>query len=86
MSETAESSTRVLVTGGGLGIGCSTTSYLLKQFNARVVVLTLDVGAEMQALQNDPSTSSRLHVYQGDVTKVQLPILIISIECSLTPG
>lgn len=70
MAATAESSPRVLVTGGGLGIGCSTTSYLLKQFNARVVVLTLDVGKELQELQKDHSASSRLHVYQGDVTKV----------------
>lgn len=63
-------SPRVLVTGGGFGLGCATVKFLLEKHNARVVVLTIDFGSELEALQREYSNDERLYVSQGDVTNV----------------
>lgn len=82
-------SPRVLVTGGGLGIGYSTVEFLLRKYNARVVVFTLDYGTELVALQEEFSSSKRLFICKGDVTKVlkfpgfePIPYLIINLDNS----
>jgi NAD(P)-dependent dehydrogenase (short-subunit alcohol dehydrogenase family) len=66
-------SPRVLVTGGGLGLGYSTVEFLLNKFNARVVVFTLHYGAELEALQQKYLNAKKLWILKGDVTKVGVP-------------
>lgn len=63
-------SPRILVTGGGLGLGCATVQILLKQHNARVIAFTLEYGEELKELQKLYSNQNRLWVLVGDVTKV----------------
>ncbi len=63
-------SPRVLVTGGGLGLGYSTVDFLLNKYNARVVVFTLEYGPELEALLEKYGKEKRLWVCKGDVTNV----------------
>jgi len=64
---------RVLVTGGGLGIGCSTVEYLLVKYNARAIALTIQYGVEMEALlMRYGGEKKRLFVVKGDVTSVRM--------------
>lgn len=59
----------VLLTGGGSGIGLSTTEILLAEHHAQVVVLTLVNTLELQALQTKFG-ESRLVIIEGDATIV----------------
>lgn len=61
---------RVLVTGGGLGIGCASVRFLLEKYNARVVVFTLDYGAELEELLKLYEALGRIFLLTGDVTNV----------------
>lgn len=56
---------RVLVVGGGLGIGEKITKFLLQQHRARVVVFSLHVTDEIHALV---AQTGRLQIVQGDAT------------------
>lgn len=60
---------RVLVTGGGSGIGLKTVQSLLADHGAHVAVLTLDVSLELERLKAT-YTSERLLIIPGDVTAV----------------
>jgi NAD(P)-dependent dehydrogenase (short-subunit alcohol dehydrogenase family) len=55
---------RVLVVGGGLGMGLKVTQYLLGHHGAKVVVFGLHIAQELQIV----SRNSRLKVIKGDVT------------------
>jgi NAD(P)-dependent dehydrogenase (short-subunit alcohol dehydrogenase family) len=55
---------RVLVLGGGLGMGLKVTQYLLGHHGAKVVVFGLHIAQELQNV----SRNSRLKVIKGDVT------------------
>lgn len=57
---------RVLVVGGGLGIGETITEYLIRQHAAKVVVLGLHISDSLKALQSTAST--QLRILQGDIT------------------
>ncbi|OAP57620.1 hypothetical protein AYL99_08358 [Fonsecaea erecta] len=59
----------VLLTGGGTGIGASAVKYLVKDYKANVVALTLGVNDEIKALEKEYAESFVLHM--GDVTKVE---------------
>ncbi|KAH8806158.1 hypothetical protein F5884DRAFT_886739 [Xylogone sp. PMI_703] len=72
-------SPRVLVTGGGLGIGCATVDFLLNQYNARVIVFTLELGTELEALSQRYSGEKRLWIHKGDVTKVEDTEIAVAI-------
>ena len=65
-------SPRVLVTGGGLGLGYATVEFLLDKYNARVVVFTLEHGQELDALLQKYVGTERLFVLKGDVTNVSV--------------
>jgi NAD(P)-dependent dehydrogenase (short-subunit alcohol dehydrogenase family) len=66
----ASFSPRVLVTGGGYGLGYATVEFLLNKYNARVVVFTLEYGKELEALLQKYVGKDRLFVLKGDVTNV----------------
>ncbi|EXJ94379.1 hypothetical protein A1O1_02773 [Capronia coronata CBS 617.96] len=55
---------RILVVGGGLGIGQKVTQYLLQHHTAKVVVFGLHVAPELGPL----ASTGRLHIVQGDAT------------------
>ncbi len=59
----------VLLTGGGSGIGLSTTRILLAEQHAQVVVLTLINTPELQTLQFEFGESNLL-IIEGDATNV----------------
>jgi NAD(P)-dependent dehydrogenase (short-subunit alcohol dehydrogenase family) len=63
---TSPISKRILVTGGGLGIGYKAVEYLVEQHNATVTVLTLGIGKEFEAFQQTYPDRVFLHI--GDVT------------------
>jgi NAD(P)-dependent dehydrogenase (short-subunit alcohol dehydrogenase family) len=68
----ASFSPRVLITGGGLGIGYATVEFLVNKYNARVVVFTLDYDKELEALLQKYESEKRLFVIKGDVTSVSV--------------
>lgn len=55
---------RVLVVGGGLGIGESITKLLIDRHQGRVVVTGLRVSAKVRAMHHD----GRLRLIEGDIT------------------
>jgi NAD(P)-dependent dehydrogenase (short-subunit alcohol dehydrogenase family) len=59
---------RVFVSGGGLGIGCAIVQFLLEEYNARVICLTIAYGSEIEELLRRYDT--RFVLVQGDVTSV----------------
>jgi NAD(P)-dependent dehydrogenase (short-subunit alcohol dehydrogenase family) len=69
----ASFSPRVLVTGGGLGIGYATVDFLLNKYNSRVVVFTLEYGRDLEELLHKYESAKRLFVLKGDVTSVSVP-------------
>lgn len=58
---------RVLVAGGGLGMGQFITEYLVNKYNARVVVFGLHVSDSIAALEK----AGKIHVVRGDATKAE---------------
>lgn len=56
---------RVLVVGGGMGIGEHITKFLLQQHHAKVVIFSLYVTEE---LQKSISANSQIRIVQGDAT------------------
>jgi NAD(P)-dependent dehydrogenase (short-subunit alcohol dehydrogenase family) len=78
----ASFSPRVLVTGGGFGLGYATVKFLLNKYNARVLVFTLDYGEELEDLLQKYAETERLFVVKGDVTNVS-PYYILLKEAKL---
>lgn len=56
---------RIIVVGGGLGIGAHITDFLLHQHKAKVVVFGLDVSPAVETLEKN----NELLVVRGDATK-----------------
>lgn len=56
---------RVLVVGGGMGIGQFVTEFLVQKHAAKVVVLGLDVSESVQQLEK----ANKLCVVRGDATE-----------------
>lgn len=61
-------SQRVLVVGGGLGIGAKVTEFLLQRHRARVVVLGLDICQEVA----DMESNNDLRIICGDITSADV--------------
>jgi len=59
---------RILVVGGGRGIGQYVTEYLIKRHHARVVILSQDVSEDVQQLAEE----NQLAIVQGDATNAQI--------------
>ena len=64
----AMTSTRVLVAGGGLGIGQFITKYLVEKHGAKVVVLGLHVSDSVAELE----AQGEIRVVRGDATKSEI--------------
>lgn len=61
-------STRVLVAGGGLGIGQFITEFLVNKHGAKVVVLGLHISDSVAKLE----TQGKIRVVRGDATKPEV--------------
>lgn len=57
---------RVLVVGGGMGIGQFTTEFLVQKHGAKVVVLGLDISESVQQLEKE----KKLCIVRGDATEL----------------
>lgn len=68
----------ILVVGGGTGIGKHVTELLVKQHEARVVVLGLHIEEELRTLQQSVG-ESRLRLVEGDATESDRRHSIVSL-------